>query len=413
MKNKKYFLFALIITTQLFASGGSLYTRYGIGDLNHSGSAIQLSLGGLGIALNDSRYINTHNPATLFDIKDTRFGAGVSSNTSFLNDGVTDATYSHVKFSGFHIAFPIKESLGMGFILGMAPYSVTNYNVINSVNSSIGDNFDETFEGAGGISKVFLGVSYLLPADIAFGATFDYYTGNVQYKSSYSYVDSSGLFDSYFIDEYKYKGLGVTLGLESPDLSKVFGINEITNFRLGATYEISGAINTTNSVLARTTIGDKIFKSSDIETNLPAKLGIGLNLTLSDKYLLILDYLYQPWSKYEQNNQKSEYLRDLTRYSLGFELGQQTKRFATFWELVKFRGGLSYEQSQYEIGVEGINQIGFHTGISIPLGLENSIDIGLMYGIRGTTDFNLLKENILQASFSLNFGELWFVRRER
>ncbi len=40
------------------------------------------------------------------------------------------------------------------------------------------------------------------------------------------------------------------------------------------------------------------------------------------------------------------------------------------------------------------------------------MDIGLMYGIRGTKDSNLAKENIFQASFSLNFGELWFVRRE-
>ena len=47
------------------------------------------------------------------------------------------------------------------------------------------------------------------------------------------------------------------------------------------------------------------------------------------------------------------------------------------------------------------------------LGSENSIDIGLMYGIRGTNDSNLAKENIIQASFSLNFGELWFIRRER
>ncbi len=415
MKNKNYILFTLIvIATQIYASGGgSLYSRYGIGDLYHSGSAMQLSLGGLGIVLNDNRYINTSNPATLFDIKNTRFGAGVSSNVSAIDDGSEQAIYSHVKFSGFHIAFPLKESLGMGFILGMSPYSVTNYNVINSVKSSVGDDYDEEFVGEGGLSKVFLGISYLLPGEIAFGVTLDYYTGNVQYNSSYFYIESSDLFDSSFIEEYKYKGLGATLGFESPDLSEVLGIERISNLRLGAIYEISGAINTNKSVVVLTTLGEKKLESSEIKTKLPTKLGVGLNFTLNDKYLLVLDYLYQPWSKYEQNDLKSKYLKDLTRYSLGFEVGDQTKRFATFWELVKYRCGLSYEQSQYEINEEGINQLGIHAGISLPLGLINSIDIGLMYGVRGTTDSNLLKENIFQASFSLNFGEQWFVRRER
>ena len=72
----------------------------------------------------------------------------------------------------------------------------------------------------GGISKIFFGFSYLLPFDIAIGATFDYYTGNIQYSSSYFYEESPDLTNSYFINEFKYKGLGTTLGLESPDLSR-------------------------------------------------------------------------------------------------------------------------------------------------------------------------------------------------
>ncbi len=69
--------------------------------------------------------------------------------------------------------------------------------------------------------------------------------------------------------------------------------------------------------------------------------------------------------------------------------------------------------TQYTFKGEDINQFGVHTGISFPLGFDNSIDVGLMYGIRGTTNQNLLKENIFQATFSVNFGELWFVRQDR
>lgn len=414
MKNKKIILLLIILfSTQLIGSGGSVYSRYGIGDLYHSGSAYQLSLGGLGVSMSNPKYINTTNPATLSSLKNTRFGVSVLSNTSILDDGITNATYSHTQFSGFHIAFPIKETLGMGFVLGMEPYSTINYEVYNTVVTDVDDIINkEEFSGNGGLSKVYLGISYLLPGGIALGSTFNYYTGNVQYNSTYLYDGESDLVDSYFIDDFKYKGLGATFGLQSPDISELLSLTNISNFNFGLTYEIVGSLTTNNTVVARTSIGEKTVNSSEISTKLPSKLNAGFNFTVNEKYLLVFDYVYQPWSKYEQNDLTSPYLTDLTRYSLGFEYGANNKRFASFWELVRYRGGLSYEQSQYEINDERINQLGIHAGISFPLGTENTIDIGLMYGIRGTTDSNLLKENILKASFSLNFGELWFSRRD-
>ena len=286
------------------------------------------------------------------------------------------------------------------------------YDVINNLNEGTDNEVEERFDGSGGISKIFFGISALLPLDIAVGATFDYYTGNVQYRSSYTYNQSADLFNSLYVNEYKYKGLGTTIGLQSPDLSSLLNIEEISNLRIGASYEISGPINTDTAIVVRTSVGENTFESDRFKTYIPPKLALGLNFTINNKYLVVLDYLYQPWSKFEHNGLISDDLRDLSRYSIGFEIGEQTKRFATFWELIKLRGGLSFEQSQFEIGNEAINLFGVHGGISFPLGLENTIDIGFMYGMRGTTKMNLTKENIFQVSISLNFGELWFIRRD-
>lgn len=409
---KILFLISLITYSSLQATGGSLYSRYGIGDLFHYTSANQLSLGGLGVSLNNQKYLNTANPASIYNIKNTKFGAGIINTTSYIDDGIENAMYSNVQFSGFHIAFPVKESLGMGFLLGIQPYSLVKYDVVNENLTNSENIIDQRFDGSGGISKIFFGFSVLLPFDIAVGATFDYYTGSVQYSSTYSYADSVDLLQSIYVNEYKYKGLGTTIGLQSPDLAEIFNVEEITNFRLGASYELSGPINTDTAIIVGTSIGENTFESDRFKTNIPYKLSFGLNFTISDKYLVVLDYLYQPWSKFEHNGLISQNLRDLSLYSIGFEIGDQTKRFATFWELIKIRGGLSFEQSQFEINGEGIDQYGIHAGISLPLGLENTIDIGLMYGMRGTTNSNLVKEDIFKASISLNFGELWFIRRE-
>ncbi|MDX1701937.1 MAG: hypothetical protein R3250_15025, partial [Melioribacteraceae bacterium] len=221
---RKYLIFIfIIITGNLFASGGSPYSRYGIGDLYHYNSSIQLSLGGTGVSLNSHKFLNSSNPASIFNLTNTKFNASLISNTSFLDDGSEDATYSQVKFSGFNVAFPIKQDLGMAFTLGLKPYSNVRYNIINQINEGTDSEAEETFEGSGGFSKIFIGISSILPFDIAIGATFDYYTGNVKYQSSYKDLSSSNIINSRFTNDYKYKGLGATLGLISPDLSKYFG----------------------------------------------------------------------------------------------------------------------------------------------------------------------------------------------
>jgi hypothetical protein len=400
------------LTSNIFGSGGSIYTRYGIGDLYFSNSAFKLSLGGVGTSLITMNEVNINNPASLFNVKNTRFNASLVTNLSFIDDGIENALYSNTQFSGFNIAFPIKETMGISFMLGMNPYSTVNYDV-NVIGKKVGDNvIDENFIGSGGMSKLFFGASYLLPFDFAIGATLDYYTGHIEYSSSVDYQNNPDLTNSFFISEYKYKGLGTTLGIESPNIAEYFESEFVNDIRFGIAYEMSGDINTDTALIGITSLGDNTFESSEVFTKIPGKISAGLNILVDENYLIVADYLFQSWSKYEVNGVKSNNLRDLSRYSIGFQIGEQSKRFASFWELIKYRGGLSYEQSQYQINGEGINQIGFHGGISFPLGLENTIDIGLMYGIRGTKDSNLTKENIFQASFTINFGELWFVRRE-
>ncbi len=408
------FVVFTFVNSTFASSGGSLYSRYGIGDLYLPQSGLHLSLGGYGSSLYNSRYLNLVNPAALTSIKNTRFGAGLNTNISFLDDGNASAVYSHVKFQGFQIAFPVKETWGIGFMMGMTPYSVVNYDVVNNVkeaNTALATS-KEMFKGTGGISKLFFGFSYLLPGDISFGASLNYFSGDIRYQSSFTYSNTSKFFDSNFTSEYKFRGMGGSLGLISPDFAKVFKMKDVSNFRLGFSYEFNGKINTDTAIVTKTVIGTNSSSIGRDYTVLPSKLSMGLNLTISDKYLLVLDYTYQPWSKFELNGIKSNSLQDLTRYSLGFEVGEQTRRFASFWELVKYRGGLSYEQSQYKINGTGINQIGIHAGISFPLGQENSIDLGFMYGIRGDNTSGLIRENIFQATISLNFGEFWFIRRE-
>ncbi len=402
----------LILSVQIVAQSNSVYTRYGLGDMQFASSAQNFSVGGFGFAVSDSKYINSSNPATLSLLNTTRFEAGVVSTGANVSDNVSSAFYSKTKFSGFLLGFPLQKDFGIGFVLGIVPYSDVNYKVSKTLESEEFGKYSTEFTGKGEISKLYFGVSYKLPFEFALGATFEYLLGNNDYSSLLKF-DNSEFTNSNFNYNYKYRGLGTTLGLLTPDIAKILKSKSFSDLRIALTYNIFGDLNTDTTLSTFTSIGNNDIQKGTTKTKLPSQLGFGLSFKYNSKYRFNLDYFYQPWQRFGSNTLNNNNLQDIKRYSLGMEYTKATKKFGSFWELVKYRGGLSYEQTQYTINGNSINQLSFYGGISLPLGIKNSIDIGIMYGMRGNTDNGLTKENIIKAVFSLNLGELWFVRRER
>ena len=86
---------------------------------------------------------------------------------------------------------------------------------------------------------------------------------------------------------------------------------------------------------------------------------------------------------------------------------------STSWEQIKWRLGLSYELTQYIINNTDITQFSATAGVSFPLGLGNSFDLGLEFALRGTTESNLIKENFYRVNIGISFGELWFQTVQR
>ncbi|MCB0753496.1 MAG: hypothetical protein KDC52_18635, partial [Ignavibacteriae bacterium] len=259
MRNKIFIVFTILMFSELFASGGSVYTRYGLGDLYLYNSARKLSLGGIGTAILDNEIVNLNNPATWSAMDNTKFGASMLSNFSIISDENFNASYSQVKFTGFHLGLPVQRDYGIGFVIGIIPFSTINYDVQNSYTSGQVNNYQQDFIGSGGLSKAFFGFSYILPLDISIGATLDYYTGNAKYQTTIIYDGTSDFSNSNFTSEFKYKGLGTTLGLLTPNLASIFNSDKINNVRLGVSYEISGKLNTDSSGIATTAIGETVF----------------------------------------------------------------------------------------------------------------------------------------------------------
>lgn len=406
-------LLGLLIPAEIFSSGGSYYSRYGLGDFYYSYSARRLGLGELGIAASDYDFLNNLNPASWSRLRLTRFETGVLFHGTKISSNVSDVFHSQTIFSGFTLGFPIQHDYGISLVGGITPYTNVSYDVTDQIDSNVVDKYTLTYHGEGGLSKIFVGLSYKLPFDFSIGSSFDYYTGKIDYSTKMDFASDATFNDATYLKEFSYHGIGISLGLISNNFADLIGIESLKDLRIGVTYSNQVNLATDSISSSSTTIGTIQNSTSSYKTKLPYRLGVGLSMNWSNEYQVVIDYLYQPLSSYNKNGIASQNMRDFYKLSAGVEYRNARPESQSFWEHVMLRGGLSFEQSQYTFGGEGINQASVYAGVSMPLGYDNSIDFGFQYGKRGTTNNNLLNENIYKFSVTLSIGELWFIREDR
>lgn len=409
-----FFVIISLVNCDSFAQSSSSYTRFGIGDVDYSYSVRRMGLGQLGTSVADADFISIINPASLYRIGKTRIEFSLNYNGTFLSDNIQKNYFAETDFSGFAVGVPISNKYGVGMAFGLVPFSNVSYKVLESssaANPLIGD-YEIEYSGKGGLSKVFLSSSYLLPIDLAIGASLDYYFGNINYNSQVNFINSSA-FSSEYQRNYQHRGIGGTFGFISPDFSKFLELKSITDFRIGLAVNVFSNIKDDSMFTAKSVVGIDTLNSGTGEINIPTRLSAGASFVLNNKYLFSLDYSTQAWSKYSINNVSTSVLRDASKISGGFEYRPLRILGSTFWEQIILRAGLSYEQTQYLIYGKGINQYSVSLGASLPLSHENTLDVGLMYSRRGTKELNLLQEDIIKLGIGFSLGELWFIRQDK
>jgi hypothetical protein len=244
---------------------------------------------------------------------------------------------------------------------------------------------------------------------MSLGASFDYYLGNLNYYSRINFQNTD-FTNSEYQTQYKSSGLGGTFGLISNDFSKLLNLSSISNLRLGASYSFRSEFNADSGEVRTTSLGTSTLTSSKSRLQLPMNFGLGLSFVYNNSFQFLLDYFYQPWSQYKFNGKELSGLRDDHKLSAGVEYRNPNANARGFWETLMLRGALSYEKTQYQLNGKGVDQYSVYGGVSLPLEYENTLDLGLQYSMRGSTENNLLKENIFKLNVTLSLGELWFFR---
>ncbi|UCH64910.1 MAG: hypothetical protein JSW63_09865 [Ignavibacterium sp.] len=415
MKILRNTFFIVIVSASIIHSqSSSTYTRNGIGDLNYTYSARSLGFAHTGVAMFNSDFVEILNPASWAELKFTKIEFSLALNGVRLSDSNESGFYTDAEFKGFTFSFPISQKYKIGFAAGIVPYSRISYKVVEMTESteSIKSNYTTTYEGDGGLSKLFMGATYKLPIGFTFGASGEFYFGKQTYSSLVEFTNSSFVSAEYELD-YRSTGFGTTVGIITDNFSGLLNSETISNLNFGVSVNVISELSTDTSLTINPSSVADTITSGGTTMKIPIRVVAGISLVLNNKYNFNLDYIYQPWSQYTFSGVNTPNLRDVHRFGLGFEHALVYQPGRTTWEQIRWRLGLSYVMTQYVINGTDITQFGTYAGLSFPLGVGNTFDLDFEYSFRGTTDNNLVQENFFRINVGISFGEIWFQRVQK
>ncbi|MEO8233521.1 MAG: hypothetical protein ABI638_14665 [Ignavibacteriota bacterium] len=412
MKNNLLLSLILLFSVyNLNAQSSSVYSRYGVGDLEFGYSAKMLSIGELGTTQLDPDHLVVSNPASWSVLNKTRIEFSFGYRGVLISDATQSNYTSETDFKGFTFGFPVSREYGVGVVTGLVPYSRVSYKAIEKEELPV--SYNVLYEGKGGLSKIFLGSSVNLPLGFSAGATLDYYFGNQNYLSTVEFENSKLNTNTTYENNRRTTGFGTTVGLISSNLANDFKLDVLSDLRFGLSFNYLGKLNTDSIYTSTAQFILDTISIAEAEMKIPARFNAGMSFAFSDAYNISFDYMVQPMSKFSFNNQPDGNLRDANKFSAAFEYKPKRTIGMTTLEQTVWRFGLSYEQTQYIFKGQGINQYSVFGGLSYPLGVDNTIDLAVQYLVKGTTENNLLNENAIRVYLGVSFGELWFLNFEK
>jgi hypothetical protein len=406
----------------------SPYSRYGIGEIAKPGFARNIGMGGTGIAHNSSSFINNINPAsyTALDTMALYFEAGVSAFSQNMKTAEGSSKQSNSNFDYFAIGFPLAKRVKSS--LGLTPYSYTGYNVKTEY---MGGDISNSV-GSGNLSKAYFGLAIEPIKNISLGMNANFLFGKQQHTNFYtSQTDNQALAygiirDTHISDitldfgaQYLYninKKHSIVVGMVFAPKTSLNGDNKELKAR-GISFNESN--NSFDSDYAIDTIyyKNEDFKRKELE--IPMSYGVGAAYSFDQKLTVTADFQLNQWAKvnmpaYSLAGATGDVeLTNSSMISFGAEYLPDNRLATTIFSRIKYRiGAYRYRDYIKYYGTE-INETGFSVGLGLPiLRDKSSLNISFIWGSKGSTSNNLIKENFARVTLDITMFEYWFIKRK-
>ena len=395
----------------------SPFSRFGLGDLNHYGYGRSAAMGGASLGSRHAVQINSANPAsyTANDSLSFIFDFGVDGTFSNYKTESDNRRANDINFKYFSLTWPVTKWMGAG--LGLQPFSDMGYEVgftdIDTV-SGMG-NTTQQYHGEGTTSKAYFGASISPFKGLSIGANLNYIFGRLSKNTLFQFADPTAFAFSKS-ENTRLRDFTLTYGLQY-DLK----LKENKYLTLGATYENQSDFTVLYQQTA-TVGGSSLYVDTPeaaLETEakntikMPATFGIGLSYNHVNKLEINADYYHAAWSKATFPGKIDELITDQERISAGFEYIPDAFSIRSYMKRVKYRAGAHLENSYLMLDNHQIQEIGISFGAGFPFPKSKSTaNFAIEIGKKGTTKYDLVKNNYTKFSLYLNFYDYWFMKRK-
>jgi hypothetical protein len=405
----KSILLLAVCAQWTFANNGSPYSRYGVGEPSLHSSSRAAALGSTGTALSADGYINFDNPASLGTVTRTLFNAAYQYRGYEATDGTNSSYLNAGGFLGAAMAFPIYKPYGIVFGFGLSPVSTVGYYFNLKDPSSLGD-ISQSFDGRGGLSAIEMSLSVSPMQDVFLGATADYNFGSIKSEQTLTYPNTT-YYASDILSTTSLQGFTFKLGLLHTGLDKALGISKTKHLSLGLALSTGGSLSASQELLMHRSTADTTVIEPDGKVKIPWGVSGGLAYQNSG-LLYTADVHMQQWSDFKSYGVRSAELQNSMRAGAGIEWMPSTEFNATYWKLAAYRLGAYANKTNVYLNGTSINEYFATAGLGLPLGNEARLNLGLEYGVRGTTSSSLVKNNIIRFTLSISAGDIWFIQPE-
>jgi hypothetical protein len=379
----------------------SLYSAFGIGDLEEHDYSRNYGLGSAGIARPSLFYLNELNPASYSAIPKQNFMFDVSLLGRSVTYTSANTAQNALDASFRRLAVGFKVNSRWGVSAGLTPYSSVDYKTLaNRYIAGSSNPIQAVTEGTGGINKVYISNGVKITKNFSVGISSAFLFGPINTTETLG-SDTVSTVDK----QYAYN-LNFTGGLQYHGRIKDWEIGLGGTYRLETTMRFQHTINVINS-------SEQVLYKDDLETRkmtLPEQYGFGLSLNKGN-VTLVADYKKQLWSGL--NSSTTGYrLTDASRIAGGLEYAFRRHYYNGTFEGLILQAGFARNASYLIVQGNHITETGVTLGASLPNRTGNlRYYLGLEIGQRGATTGNLIKENYVNAVFHISLKDIWFIRR--
>ena len=431
------FVFFMTICVLSFAQDGtygaySPYSIYGVGDISKEGTAYNKSMGGVGIATRNRRFINYLNPAAVTARDSLAFMAdfGISEKNTLYRQGDIKSAKNTFNIYDLILSFPIWRS--SAFMVGITPFSDVGYDFsrVETDKNIIGNTGNITYSsyGKGSVYQAFIGAGATFWKRLSVGAEMIYYFGNIDKVTNMDYTNSS------------YRSVNSGHDLTVRGVTGKFGLQYEqrlggnVSMIVGATYRMKTNVkgySTSYRFANQSSVSDTLSYRVDTlaysNVGFGDELGVGLSIKGGEQWSVEFNYLRSDWTKsgFESvggfssvssrpNTQNAVFSSTVSQsFRVGFELVPNRNDIRYYFKRCSYRAGFYYDKSYYKLNGENVNNMGITIGVTLPVfRWYNGISIGVDFGQRASTRNNMIREQYVMFNLGFNIHDIWFQKTQ-